>query len=78
MLHFVLEAFTLLKHLCLCLCLSPFQVLDEVLQAFELSACPMSGEYNSIIKNLAIAMWNTDLVICSRDPHSVDPCVNFK
>jgi len=25
------------------LCLSTFQVLEEVLQAFELSACPMSG-----------------------------------
>jgi len=42
-LHFVLEAFTLLKHLCLCLCLSTFQMLEEVLQAFEPSACPMSG-----------------------------------
>jgi len=41
-LYFVLEAFTLLKHLYLCLCLSTFQVLEEVLQAFELSACPMS------------------------------------
>ena len=39
-LYFVLEAFTLLKHLCLCL--GPFQVLEEVLQAFELSACPKS------------------------------------
>ena len=43
MLHFVLEVFILLKYLCLCLCLSTFQVLEEVLQAFELSACPMSG-----------------------------------
>jgi len=40
-LHFALEAFTLLKHLCLCL--STFQVLEEVLQAFELNACPMSA-----------------------------------
>jgi len=40
--HFVLEAVTLLKHLCLYLCLSTFQVLEEVLQAFELSACGMS------------------------------------
>jgi len=36
-----------LKHLCLCLCLSTFQVLEEVLQAFELSACPMS-DYEAI------------------------------
>jgi len=36
-LHFALEAFTLLKHLCLSL--STFQVLEEVLQVFELSYC---------------------------------------
>ena len=41
-LYFVLEAFTLLKYLCLCL--SPFEVLEEVLQAFELSACHMPGD----------------------------------
>jgi len=40
--HFVPEAVTLLKHLCLCL--STFQVLEEVLQAFELSACSMSDK----------------------------------
>jgi len=48
-LHFVFEAFTLLKHLCLCLCLSTLQVLEEVLQAFELSACPMSGPTTNLI-----------------------------
>ena len=56
-LHFVLEAFTLLKHLCLCLCLclSTFQVLEEVLQAFELSACPMSdSQYCITFKIIAI------------------------
>jgi len=47
-LHFVLEAFALLKHLCLCL--SIFQVLEEMLQAFELSACPMSARNASIIE----------------------------
>ena len=40
---FVFEAFTLLKHLCLCL--STFQVVEEVFQAFELSACPMSDTH---------------------------------
>jgi len=51
-LHFVLEAFTLLKHLCLCL--NTFQVLEEVLQAFELSACPMSGHDPQRIINFKI------------------------
>jgi len=52
MLHFVLEAFTLLKHLRLCLCLSTFQVLEEVLKAFELSAaCPMSELCTPVRKN---------------------------
>ena len=39
--YFVLEAFALLKHLCLCWCLSPFQMLEKVLQAFEVIAYSM-------------------------------------
>ena len=45
MLYFVLEAFALLKHISLCLYLSTLQVLDEVLQAFDLNACPMPDYY---------------------------------
>ena len=40
-LYYVLEAFALLKHLCLCLCLDTFPSVEEVLQAFDPSACPM-------------------------------------
>jgi len=50
-LHFVLEAFTLLKHLCLCL--RTFQVLEEVLQAFELSACLTSDWHYTVDQNVA-------------------------
>ena len=45
LLYFVLEAFALLKHLCLCLCLclclSPFHMLKKMLQAFEVIAYSM-------------------------------------
>ena len=56
-LYFVLEAFALLKHLCL-LPYALFQVLEEVLQAFNLSACPMPDRDHSF-KNHSKTLMHT-------------------
>ena len=65
-LYFVLEAFILLKHLCLCLSL--FQVLEEVLQAFELSACTGEAHSSRIIMQGSF-MVATKPIHCERFTH---------
>ena len=47
-LSFVLEAFVLV------LVFKPFQVLEKVIQAFELSVCTISGWYLCVCPRLAI------------------------
>ena len=42
----------------LCLCLSPFQVLEEVLQEFEVSTCPMSGTSILLLASSHVARYS--------------------